>query len=108
MSKDGLLDWRQPAEILSRRVRAFNPRPGCYTTWNGKRLKVHAASVGLEQATTEIGTVVPLSGGGKGVGVVTGEGILRLETVQLEGKRSVSAAEFVRGQSDFINSTLIS
>ena len=45
VAKDGLLDWGEPAEILWRRVRAYNPWPGCYTMWQGKRLKVHAASV---------------------------------------------------------------
>ncbi|MFC2009276.1 methionyl-tRNA formyltransferase [Chloroflexota bacterium] len=108
VAKDGLLGWREPAEVLWRRVRAYNPWPGCYTVWQGKRLKIHAASVTSEEATGEAGSVVPLADGGKGVGVVTTRGILKLETVQLEGKRPVSAAEFVRGQSDFMNSSLIS
>jgi len=108
VAKDGLLDWTQSAETLSRRVHAYNPFPGCYTTWKGKRLKVHVASVADAEATAQIGTVVALANDGKSVGVVTREGILQLDTVQLEGKRPVSAAEFIRGQSDFINSTLLS
>jgi len=108
VAKDGLLDWSQPAETLSRRVRAYNPWPGCYTTWKGKRLKVHMASAVGAEAASEPGTVVSLSDDSKSVGVVTGAGILRLETVQLEGKRPAPVSDFLRGQSDFINSTLLS
>ena len=104
VARDGLLDWREPAEILWRRIRAYNPWPGCYTTWKGKRLKVHAASVASEGESAEVGFVVPL---GAGAGIATGSGILKLVTVQLEGKRPVLVEEFVRGQSDFINSSLI-
>ena len=71
-------------------------------------MKVHAATIAGVTAAAPAGSVVALGDGKKGVGVVTGSGILKLETVQLEGKRPVPAEEFVRGQSDFINSTLIS
>ena len=108
VAKDGLLDWSQSAETLSRRVRAYNPWPGCYTTWKGRRLKVHMASAVGAEAASEPGTVVSLSGDTTSVGVVTGAGILRLETVQLEGKRPAPVSDFLRGQSDFINSTLLS
>jgi len=104
VARDALLDWREPAEILWRRIRAYSPWPGCYTTWKGKRLKVHAASVASEVESAEVGCVVPLGGG---AGIATGRGILKLVTVQLEGKRPVTVEEFVRGQSDFINSSLI-
>ncbi|MBN1855938.1 MAG: methionyl-tRNA formyltransferase [Dehalococcoidia bacterium] len=108
VAADGVLEWREPAEVLWRRIRAYNPWPGCYTMWGEKRLKVHAATVAEGEASTAVGRVVPLGGGRQGVGVVTGRGILKLETVQLEGKRPVAAGEFIRGQSDFVNSILIS
>jgi methionyl-tRNA formyltransferase len=41
------------------------------------------------------------------VGVETGDGVLGLLRVQLEGKREMSADEFVRGQRDFIGSSLL-
>ncbi len=105
---DGQIAWQLAALDLWRQVRAFDPWPGCYTWWRGKRLK--------------IGKVVPLSGGKTGepgkvvtlpqpgpavVGVATGDGVLGLIRVQLEGKREISAEEFVRGQRDFIGSYLL-
>ena len=88
---------------LERRVRAFHPWPGCYTRWKGKRLKLIGAT--------------PLTGkrGGPGkvlqmeredIGVQTGDGILRLDSLQLEGKREMTVGDFIRGQRGFIGSVL--
>jgi len=104
-SKDGEIDWHLPAVELWQRVRAFNPWPSCYTWWQGKRLKIHKATLLNKPAKGEIGKVVALPEPPK-VGVVTGEGILGLCQVQLEGKREISIADFVRGQRNFIGSIL--
>ncbi|MCK4388112.1 MAG: methionyl-tRNA formyltransferase [Dehalococcoidia bacterium] len=107
-NKDGELNWHLTAVELWRRVRAFNPWPGCYTWWKGKRLKIHSATPLGDKDKGEIGRVValPKSAPVK-VGVLTGEGILGLCQIQLEGKRVMSADEFARGQRDFIGSSLI-
>ncbi len=104
-SKDGEIDWHLPAVELWQRVRAFNPWPSCYTWWQGKRLKIHKATLLNKPAKGEIGKVVALPEPPQ-VGVVTGEGILGLCQVQLEGKREISIADFVRGQRNFIGSIL--
>jgi methionyl-tRNA formyltransferase len=107
-NRDGELDWRLTAVELWRRVRAFNPWPGCYTWWKGKRLKIHSATPLGDKAKGEIGKVVALPKSAPvRVGVVAGEGILGLCQVQLEGKREMSADEFTRGQRDFVGSSLI-
>jgi methionyl-tRNA formyltransferase len=99
--EDGLIDWCRPAVELWRRVRAFHPWPGCYTTWQGRTLKIIEA-VPLSGEGTP-GRVVAMSREpGAAVGVQTGDGVLGLVRVQLEGKRVMSVAEFVRGQRDFI------
>ncbi len=102
--EEGEIDWRLPAVETWRRVRAFNPWPGCYTTWRGKQLKIIEA-VPLPEKS-EVGRVVALPGEGTVPGVGTGDGILGMLRVQLEGKRVMSAAEFIRGQRDFIESVL--
>jgi methionyl-tRNA formyltransferase len=103
---DGEMDWRLPATELWRRVRAFDPWPGCFTLWRGKRLKIIKV-VSLPGKSDKPGKVIALSPSALAtVGVGTGDGVLGLLRVQLEGKRDMSADEFVRGQRDFVGSLL--
>ena len=104
-NKDSEVDWHLPAVELWRQVRAFSPWPSCYSWWRGKRLKIHEAALLSEPAMGKIGEVVSSLEVPK-VGVVTGEGILGLCEVQLEGKRAMPVADFVRGQGNFIGSIL--
>ena len=99
----GELDWNKPAVQLWREVRAYQPWPGSYTRFGGKTLKILETSPIACETHDPAGTVAAL---GRGCGVVTGEGILELRRVQMEGKQSVSAIDFVRGQRGFIGSTL--
>lgn len=103
---DGEIDWRLSATEIWREVRAYEPWPGSYTWWRGKRLRIHQAIPFAEAESDDIGKVVALQEP-PGVGVVTGRGILGLCQVQLEGKRQMSVSDFVRGQRDFVGSTLI-
>ena len=104
-SEDAEIDWHLSAVELWRRVRAYNPWPGCYTWWQGKRLKIHEATPVEDVVEEDIGEVIALKDP-PGVGVITGRGILGLGQVQLEGKRRMSMDDFVRGQREFIGSIL--
>ena len=89
-----------------RRVRAFQPWPGCYTRWGGRRLEITEAVPLPGKRTLAVGQVVALKKEGAAFGVNTGEGILGVLKVQLEGKRAMPAAEFLRGQRQFIGAVL--
>ena len=104
--EDGEIDWGRPAAYTARQVRAYLPWPGSFTHWQGRLLKVLEASAhGPDsEASFDVGRVVSLDG--RGVGVATGDGILGLRRVQLEGRRPVSAAELLAGHPDFIGSVL--
>jgi len=104
-SEDAAIDWHLSAVELWRRIRAYNPWPGCYTWCQGKRLKIHEATPVEGMAEGEIGAVIALEEPPR-VGVITGRGILGLGQVQLEGKRKMSIEDFVRGKRDFIGSIL--
>ena len=104
-SKDAEIDWDLSAVEIWRMVRAYNPWPSCYTWYQGKRLKVHEAIPFGDMAKGKIGEVVALTEP-PGVGVVTKQGILGLCQVQLEGRREMSANDFVRGKRDFIGCVL--
>jgi methionyl-tRNA formyltransferase len=104
--EDGEINWELSAEEISRRVRAYYPWPGAYTHWKGKQLKINEAAVMTGGDAKEAGRVIVLSGGGGGVGVNTGDGDLVLKNVQYAGKKAMTAAEFIRGQRDFIGARL--
>jgi len=100
--EEGEIDWQLPAVDLWRRVRAFHPWPGCYTRWQGKQLKIIGAVPRPDTGTLEVGQVVALEKDGAAFGVCTGDGTLGVSKVQLEGKRAMSADDFLRGQRQFI------
>jgi len=102
--EDGEADWRLSAAELERKVRAYTPWPSLYTRWKGKLLKVLEATV--VPGDGRPGLVVPLEQAGVPCGVATGQGVLGLRRVLLEGKRALSSTEFVRGYRDFIGSEL--
>jgi methionyl-tRNA formyltransferase len=103
--EEGEIDWHLSATQLWRRVRAFQPWPGCYTIWQGKLMKIIEA-VPLPGGRDEPGRVSVVKDSQASVGVQAGEGVLGLVQIQLEGKRTMAAEEFVRGQRGFIGALL--
>lgn len=93
--EDGAIEWMQPAAVIERRVRGLDPWPGAYTHINGKLLKVHRAQIVSGQTAKAPGTVLRADGGGFWVGA--GDGVLALVEVQLENKKRLPGAEFVKG-----------
>ena len=91
--KAGELDFSQPSADLARKVRAYSPWPGTFTTWEGKRLLIHKSS---SVSVTSPGAGVFIIFEGKPA-IGTSEGILVLDKLQLAGKRSVSGEEFLNG-----------
>ena len=98
--EDGEISWEQPAAVLARKVRAYTPWPGAYSHWRGKLVKIVAAEV----VPLEPGEPVPEGtvtlheeAGHKTLAIVTGQGLLAVKQLQLEGKRAMSAEEFLRG-----------
>ncbi len=102
--QQGEINWQLSAVDIWRRVRAFQPWPGCFTRWQGRKLKLVEAEPLSWGERLGFGQVIPLPEGVFGVG--TGDGVLRVLGVQMEGKRVLSAAEFLRGQRHFIGEVL--
>lgn len=93
--EEGSIDWSRPAKGIADRVRALNPAPGAYTSYRGKRLKVWRASARAGSGNAQPGAVVAV--GREGFAVATGDGVLELHEVQLEGSKRLAAGDFVRG-----------
>lgn len=103
----GEIDWHLPAQDIWRRVRAFYPWPGCYTRERGKKLDIIEAVPLTVAGKFKVGEVVALAAKGSTVfGINTGDGVLGISRLRLEGKRALSAAEFLRGQRGFIGVVL--
>ena len=98
--QDGRIDWAEPAEVIERKIRAFNPWPGAFMTIDGRNLKIFSAStVDLNGKPGEI------LRSEKELVIAAGKGALSLGDVQLEGKRRMSAAEFLRGHASTLRAT---
>jgi methionyl-tRNA formyltransferase len=82
----------------------LTPWPGTFTFWHNRRLKILEAAPALDwQGSAPPGAVIDVE---TGAAVATGEGALRLERVQLAGKRAMEIGPFLRGQRGFVGSRL--
>ena len=90
--EDGKIDWSEPAEVIERKIRAFNPWPGAFMKLDGRNLKMFSASV--VDLSGKPGEILRSE---KQLVVAAGKGALSIGEVQLEGKRRMSASEFLRG-----------
>jgi methionyl-tRNA formyltransferase len=93
--RDGCIDWTLSADVIARRVRGLSPWPGTYTTISGKKLSIHRARALEGVGNGAVGSVVECVE--NAIVVKCGEGTLLIEELQLEGKRRMEAAEFLRG-----------
>ena len=100
LSKDeARIDWKMPASQLERNIRAFNPWPVAWTVADGNNIKVWQATVLTESTDVAPGTV--LRADKKGIVVATGEGALSIQTLQIPGKKAMSAADVINARSSW-------
>ena len=105
---DGEMNWSFSTGELERHVRAFDPWPGSFTYWKGSHLKIlKAKSVKLDTDSAKVGHVIPIKlGNNMGAGVVTRDGVLGLEEVQIQGRKRLPIDKFIIGQQDFLGTRL--
>ena len=106
--KNGEINWQQPAIATWRQVRAFQPWPGAFTRWQGKRLEILQGFPLPWPGQAEAGQVVDLATvtDKAAFGIATGDGLLGVCYVQLEGKRVTLAGDFLNGQRNFLGAKL--
>ena len=92
--EQGQIDWSQSAEAIERKIRAYNPWPGTFMKVDRQNLKIFSASV-----VNFNGKPGEILRSDKELIVATGKAALSLAELQLEGKRRMSAAEFLRGHA---------
>lgn len=102
--EDGRINWKVvTAEEIHNRIRAFTPWPGCFTIWNGKRLKILKTKVQAD-AKEKAGVMKIHTGESaeKELWIGTKHGALIAEKLQIEGKGEMDAKTFINGYSSKI------
>ena len=92
---EAALDWRRPASMLARQIRAFDPFPGAFGTLDGVVVKIWAAELVELPGSAEAGVIV--ESGAEGVVVACGQGGLRLTQLQKPGGKRLPVREFLAG-----------
>jgi methionyl-tRNA formyltransferase len=109
--EDGAIDWSSRAGKIAAQVLAFQPWPGSYTIFRGCRLTLWRAreqsvAASPEQSSMPLSTIVAIDKGG--FDVVCGErSLLRIEELQVEGKKRVGAGDFLNGARLTIGSRIL-
>ena len=93
--KMGAIDWEKPAKEIEQLIRGLNPWPSAYTRLQGKTLKIWKAEVLLEHSQEAPGQITEVTK--DSIVVQTGQGRLKILELQLEGKKRMDAASFLRG-----------
>jgi len=99
--EDGIIDWTEPASLIERKVRAYDPWPRASTTLHGASLlllkaSVHPDTLGSARAPGDI----VAADGENGILVQTGQGILKVERLQLQFKKPTDWRSFLNGHPD--------
>ena len=93
--EDGLLDFTQSAAALERAIRAYYPWPGTYTYINGLQLSILKAKILPGNTSKTPGTVTSVTTAG--INIQTGDGILTVTELKLQGKKAMTVRDFLNG-----------
>ncbi|MFH1846967.1 MAG: methionyl-tRNA formyltransferase [Candidatus Omnitrophota bacterium] len=92
--KDGLIDWTRSSQEIDRKIRGMKPWPGAFTSLDGKNLKIIKAKIEDKEVSAVIaGTICD----NKKFIIKTGDTGLEVLELQLEGKKAMTAKEFLKG-----------
>ena len=95
--EDGRIDWRKEATEIDRQIRAFTPWPGAFTKWGDQWLKIYKGEIKEGKVTGKNGEVLWI--GSDFLEVETGKDFIRIQEIQLEGRRRMTVRDFLSGHS---------
>jgi methionyl-tRNA formyltransferase len=101
---DGKIDWTESAVSIARKIQAYDPWPGTWTTWNGVVVKILLGDAVELTHTSPPGTA--MSSEAYPLAVACGSGALRIDRIQLSGRKALGPSEFLLGQRGIIGAVL--
>lgn len=100
--EEALIDWHEPAQQIEYLVRAFNPWPIAYTTWQGQNIRIwQAKAISDQSQPADIRKILHVSKDGIDIG--TGKGVLRLLAVQMPGGKVISCNDFYNAKKTLLH-----
>ena len=94
---EAMIDWSQPASLIARRLRAFDPFPGATSRLGAEIVKLWSSEIDSELSipNKDFGAILSVNSGG--VRIACGVGVLRVTELQRAGGKRLAAADFLRG-----------
>lgn len=100
LSKDeALIDWHQPADVILRKIKAFNPVPMCFTLLGDSRIRILDAQIYPQNHYSIPGTVLAVNN--MGIMIACGKEALVLQSVQVPGKKPMAVTDLLNGKHPF-------
>jgi len=95
---EGQIDWTHSAEQIDRQVRGLTPWPGAVTEWQAETVRLHQVALLDQTSEAPPGTLIAMTKAG--FDVATGAGVLRIEKLQLPGKKAMSASDLLNARRE--------
>ena len=96
--QEALVNWHESAELIDRKVRAFNPFPVAYTLLDGERIRIWQGKTLASTSTAEPGTI--LKADANGIEIACDEGSFLVTELQLPGKNRLPVAELLKSRAE--------
>lgn len=98
-AKDALIDWKNSAIEIHNRIRAFTPKPGAFTFYNNKRIKLFNSEIENTESSLIPGEIRYEN---TNLIIGTGEGSVLIKEIQMEGKKRLPVSQFIAGNQHII------
>jgi len=99
--QEATINWTDSAEVIERKIRGYQPWPIAHTLLSGNPVKVWSAKLTTNSSGKPAGEVINVDK--NGIVIATGDGDIIITQLQPQGKKAMSAADFVNGRADWVS-----
>ena len=95
--EDLIINWENPTKNIQNQIRAFAPKPGAFTTIDGKRIKIFSTELGEMNENSKTDSPGRIKTNKNKITIKTGDGILNVLELQTEGKPRMDVKSYLAG-----------